>query len=83
MKINKIIVSKTTKHVKNMIQINPYVRNENCTIYGAVVDFTVFISEHPKNKGLYKPYTLVWGALCFFDSDNIWVSCKINYRGKK
>jgi len=23
--------------------------------------------EHPKNKGLYKPHTLVWGALCFFD----------------
>ena len=44
-----------------------YVRNENCTIYGAVVDFTVFISEHPKNKCLFKPHLLRCGGTCFFD----------------
>ena len=64
----------------NPIKINfltlSYVRNENCTIYGAVVSFTVFISEHPKNKGLYKPHLLRCGALCFFDID-IWGTIQI------
>ena len=35
--------------------INRCVRNENCIIYDAVVTFTVFIPEHPKNKGHRKP----------------------------
>jgi len=39
----------------------------NCTIYGAeVVETTSDFSEHPKNEGLYKPHTLVWGAPSFF-----------------
>jgi len=27
----------------------------------------MFFSEHPKNKGLYKPHLLRRGAFCFFD----------------
>jgi len=43
------------------------VRKVNCSIYAADSFEQLSFSEHPKNKGLYKPHTLVCGTLCFFD----------------
>ncbi len=70
--LKKEIIKKYKGQVTNLIEkmhciLIYYVRNENCIIYGAVVDFTVFISEHPKNKchSNHIIYDVV--AHCFFD----------------